>query len=662
MELVLNSGIVVAAFTLFYLLVLKKDTFFQWNRAFILFSLLLAAVIPWLTLNLSWWEQKPVVFDFTTMHDVAGPVQGTQVATTEPAFNWMILLFKVYLAGLVIFSVRFLLIIGQVLRIYIRGKKVRSGRYNLVLVDEMINPFSFFNHIYLPTSFYQPGKNLEVILNHESVHQRQWHSADRLLMELFLVYQWFNPLAWLFRKEMILVHEYLADHNLSREQDQFSYQQSLLKHLLSRTTLSLGNNFSAHLKKRIKMMNRSMTPDWQKAKFILAVPLVAILLFTCTQQEMEVFNQMHHSAANETRVIMGKAVDAKTGNPLPGTNILLKGSTIGTVTNLQGEFRLEVPANRKEVVASFIKYNTLSTPLEEGLNHVTLKLSKDEYAVDGSAEFSELPLAPKTNSQPDMSNARMIKGSVTDIENGEPVPGANVIIKGLPTGTVTDLEGNFQLKVPEGYDELIVLHSLHPEMEVEVDDKDINVISKNVVMGFGLDKVDEKMVEGIKSLKVVEYGNGDREEVTLSDIIKRDTNAEVMVGSSEGRDPKVMVQKRIEYQPVPNAKLGELYPESTEVVGYGRADKPVNPSTEEIIKGEIEAGVIIRNTNEGGKPFYLVKQTNGYRKLDSDKLGTINPNSIKSLEVLKSGDVLLMLQKQFDEEDTEGVVIITLKE
>ncbi|MGK7396649.1 MAG: M56 family metallopeptidase, partial [Candidatus Cyclobacteriaceae bacterium M3_2C_046] len=136
----------------------------------------------------------------------------------------------------------------------------------------------FFNHIYLPASFYKPGKNLEVILNHENVHQRQWHSLDRLLMELFLVYQWFNPLAWLLRKEMILVHEYLADRNLSRVQDQVDYQQSLLKHLLARTTLSLGNNFSAHLKKRIKMMNRSMTPGWLKAKYVFALPLVAVLL------------------------------------------------------------------------------------------------------------------------------------------------------------------------------------------------------------------------------------------------------------------------------------------------------------------------------------------------------------------------------------------------
>ncbi|MGK7394201.1 MAG: hypothetical protein ACNS62_06495, partial [Candidatus Cyclobacteriaceae bacterium M3_2C_046] len=207
---ILNTAIIITVFYLFYQLVLKKDTFFHCNRAFILFSLAIAAMIPWLTLDLSWWEQKPVVFNFENLQQVTRPEKITTVSAVEPSFNWMNLLFHVYLVGLVIFSLRFLLIIGQVLRIYVKGKKVRSGQHKLVLVDEMINPFSFFNHIYLPASFYQPGKNLEVILNHESVHQRQWHSLDRLLMELFLVYQWFNPLAWQLRKEMILVHEYLA--------------------------------------------------------------------------------------------------------------------------------------------------------------------------------------------------------------------------------------------------------------------------------------------------------------------------------------------------------------------------------------------------------------------------------------------------------------------
>lgn len=236
------------------------------------------------------------------------------------------------------------------------------------------------------------------------------------------------------------------------------------------------------------MMNRIMTLDWQKAKFILVVPLVAAFLFSCTQQEMEVFNQMHHEAANETTVIMGRAVDVKTGKPLPGINILMKGTSVGTVSNLEGEFQLEIPANRKELVASFIGYNSIITPLKKGYNHVTLKLTKDEYDEDWEADF--------------------------------------------------------------------------------------NIIN----------------------------------------------------------------------------------PEKSEI------PRPNVPRLSEVIKGESEAGFDIRSTTGKGNPLFLIKAEDGYQKIERDRLNTISPESIQSIEVIKSGGELFMLQKKFDAEGTNGVVLISLKE
>jgi len=376
MTSILNSALIISILFLFYLLLLKKETFFQWNRIFLIGSLLLATVIPWLTLNLSWWEQKPVVFAFATIREVAGPIEGTAVHAVEPAFNWINLLSQVYLTGLAIFCLRFLLIVGQVIRIYKKGKKIRSGQYNLVLIEKPVNPFSFFNHIYLPASFYKAGKNLEVILNHESVHQRQWHSLDRLLMEVFLVYQWFNPLAWLLRKEMVLVHEFLADRNQIRVQDQIDYQQSLLKHLLARTTLSIGNNFSVHLNQRIKMMNKKNSPNTHLYKYIFLLPLIVVMFFTCTRENVEL------QSKKEISHIRGIAIDPTTHQTLSGiqVHIINQGQYLSTDSN--GFFEFDATGEEYTIIAEGKNYKPLQFTAKSDIKQLELWMA----SVDNESE------------------------------------------------------------------------------------------------------------------------------------------------------------------------------------------------------------------------------------------------------------------------------------
>ena len=49
----------------------------------------------------------------------------------------------------------------------------------------------------------------------------------------------------------------------------------------------------------------------------------------------------------------------------------------------------------------------------------------------------------------------VVKGTVTDASDGTPLPGVSVVVKGTLTGTVTDINGKYQLTVPAGYNDLI---------------------------------------------------------------------------------------------------------------------------------------------------------------------------------------------------------------
>ena len=96
------------------------------------------------------------------------------------------------------------------------------------------------------------------------------------------------------------------------------------------------------------------------------------------------------------------------------------------------------------------------------------------------------------------ANAQVeVRGSISD-ESGEAVIGASVVIKGQTgTGTVTDFDGNFKLKVPSGNATLVVTYIGMKTQEVKVSGKhslkiilqeDKQVLQDVVVVGYGQQK------------------------------------------------------------------------------------------------------------------------------------------------------------------------------
>lgn len=115
---------------------------------------------------------------------------------------------------------------------------------------------------------------------HELTHCQQLHSIDIIFAELFCVVFWFNPFVWLLKREVRLNLEYLADNNvLANGKDNKEYQYHLLGLTYRKNVATITNNFNVlPIKKRIKMMNKKETKGILKAKYMLYIPLVAMLL------------------------------------------------------------------------------------------------------------------------------------------------------------------------------------------------------------------------------------------------------------------------------------------------------------------------------------------------------------------------------------------------
>jgi len=176
--------------------------------------------------------------------------------------------------------------------------------------------------------------------------------------------QWFNPFIWIYARLIRQNHEYLADEMaLQHTSNPAIYQATLLNQMLGAPVISLANSFSYSLnKKRFKMMKKKIDSPFRKLKVLLVLPLVAMVFYAFAKPEY-ITPTNAFSTDNVTANVDGKEVKGKVmktdGKPLFGTTVIIKDTTIGVITNKDGEFRLKSVSKDAELVFSFVGFKTV---------------------------------------------------------------------------------------------------------------------------------------------------------------------------------------------------------------------------------------------------------------------------------------------------------------
>lgn len=294
----LKVSIAITLFYVVYMLLLRKDTFFKWRRAYFLFALLFSLVFPFVQFSFNGGDNGTVIHTPYLLSELEIFVDKQLVSERATAFSFLSLLMYMALFGIAVFASRMLIQLGG-LYYHLRSKEwltIRDLKLHY-LEKDIFSSFSFFHWIVINTAG-QTDKQIKDILKHESVHANQLHSIDVLLYEVFCVFFWWNPLAWLMKTEMKLNLEYLADAGvLNTSVNSKEYQYTLLQINMANTGMAFINNFNvSHLKKRIIMMNRERTSIFMTAKLLMIVPLVVALvmgnaLYAGTNSQADVLPQ-----------------------------------------------------------------------------------------------------------------------------------------------------------------------------------------------------------------------------------------------------------------------------------------------------------------------------------------------------------------------------------
>lgn len=268
-----KSVVVVLLFYLFYLLFLRRETYFQYNRLFLVSGLVLSVVLPLLPSTL--WpealsESKVGAFPVMLQAAVVTSVRSVAPAPAD-TLSFPSLLPMLYVIGLFLFTTRLVVGMVRLVRLYSRNPKEREAGFVVVLLDNKITPFTFFRWLFVHRDDFHPQQR-NAMLAHEIAHREQGHSFDLLLLELVTLIQWFNPFVWMVGKALRKEQEYHADGQVLRlGYDRIAYQQLLLERCLGINSIPLTTHFNRSLLLyRMKKMATPKSKPWVKIKYLLS--------------------------------------------------------------------------------------------------------------------------------------------------------------------------------------------------------------------------------------------------------------------------------------------------------------------------------------------------------------------------------------------------------
>lgn len=326
----IKVALTLAAFYLTYKLLLSRETFFGFNRAILLALMALALVLPVLplpALHPAATTQGAVIINQIITTGTAARAPSAPQAPTPVQ-----VLLIVYVAGIILFT---LLEAISLLRLH---KLMRSGTtttlpggVRLTIVNGNQAPFSWFRNIVINKDDYRD--NRREIITHELAHIHRHHSVDILLCDLLIILQWYNPAAWLMKRELQYIHEFEADHAvLLSGVNPSRYQLLLIRKAAGERLFAMANNLShSSLKKRITMMLRKKSNRWSSIKILAVLPVAALAATVFAGSKAEALSRNITAETDRlVNTITNETPAAPNKNPGTNTSTTLTASADGS--------------------------------------------------------------------------------------------------------------------------------------------------------------------------------------------------------------------------------------------------------------------------------------------------------------------------------------------
>ncbi len=295
-------------FYLLYALWLKKETFFNINRWYLLSTLIAGLLIPAMEFQIASTSTEVLLNPANYLETITVTAQAIETNLAEIVItpineNWNIkfILLCIYWSGVLFFASRFLFGVFQIIRLAYNAQITRKSNYFLVKTNSIHLPFSFMDYLFWSDKVTFDKEDHEKILIHELSHIKGKHSIDVLITELLSIALWCVPFVFLYKNALKNIHEYLADNAVLKDTPTKKYGQLLLRQSTSGFQIAQANNLiHSQLKKRILMMTKIKSQRHSLLKYLAILPLALVLVFSISAKNNFPNSQNSDQAINST--------------------------------------------------------------------------------------------------------------------------------------------------------------------------------------------------------------------------------------------------------------------------------------------------------------------------------------------------------------------------
>ncbi len=285
LSLILIQGLMYVNYRLF----LRRETWFRFNRFYLLSIPILSILLPLMEVPIN----TTIPIQVRQLEAVLiTPTQNTQ--TISAAFSWEQIVWNIYFTGVIAALVLFLYRLKELLLFIDHHRPVeKTPFYSLYHTGGVFPTSSFFRYIFWDETQQLDEDAKEKIITHECYHIRQKHSWDLLYLEIMQIIFWFNPFIYLIRKELALVHEFLADRSTVAKHSKQDYAKLILQEVLGTQLPMTHPFFESPALSRIQMLQTipNLRRAWKNYSSVILVIFILLQLVCVVPVSKQVLNQ-----------------------------------------------------------------------------------------------------------------------------------------------------------------------------------------------------------------------------------------------------------------------------------------------------------------------------------------------------------------------------------
>jgi beta-lactamase regulating signal transducer with metallopeptidase domain len=473
---ILKSSLCLAVFYLFFMVALSKDTLYRFNRYIIVVLFALSLLLPFI--NISVGSETPYSGMALNIEALLAMANSNNVVEEAPSATPSVLIWilVIYFIGVITAFGRALISFVQMIKMLRQKDSQKSsltGGITLIIHDKVQAPFSWMKYIVISDRDYMESG--DEIITHELAHIYNRHSLDLIVAEAVKIIHWFNPAAYLLKRELQNIHEYQADEAVIKNGiDAKKYQLLLIKKAVGDRLYSMANSFNhSKLKNRITMISKKKSQKKAALKALLLLPLsmFAIAAF----------------ATEEVSAVLAPVSEVKVTDFIQSDTIKTQMKRV--VILKEKDDKTDTVKTKKSVKVFVYNNDTLLKEVNEGVKVARFNAKSGDTTnvivfVDGVQKDKEMinQIDPD-----DISEVRVLKGEKAIEQYGGIAKDGIIII----TTKYSEKRGEDDVKVVE---KVVVKMS-------DTDAKPLYVIDGALQEKVELNDINPKNIESIKVLK-----------------------------------------------------------------------------------------------------------------------------------------------------------------